>query len=357
MGETIKLDKFMYDKAHKGKKTFSQYLEEQHPSSEGSALDAFERALKQENIITRSIYEKGVVADDVDAFYTTEESRVLFPEYIARQVREAIVQDTMLPWLVGVNTFIAGDAYRTFYVDDQPSDQKKVRVGEYGELPRAKIIGREQAVRIYKFGRAIEASYEVIRRMQIDMIALHVRRIAMQVAKDKVEEIIEVIRDGDGNNNAAPLLRMRADLHKDATPGTLTSEAFLRFLMEFEEFPCNTLIGSKDSFIQLVFSHVPELNTVELMKLLAQGTTIGVTLSAPQMPTGSIRLFWHKDVGKHELIGINNQYAIEQVTEVGSDIAEADKFITRQTNILTISENNGYSKIFVEATKRLNINA
>lgn len=104
-------------------------------------------------------------------------------------------------------------------------------------------------------------------------------------------------------------------------------------------------------------TNIPNLTTTDLIKLLAQGTTVGVSLTAPQLPNDSIRLFWHDDVPQYHLYGINNRYAIEQVTEAGSDIQESDKFITRQTGVLTISENNGYSKIFNETTKILNINA
>ena len=193
MTDKIILNRTMYDQARSAKQTISQFLEQKYPTPEGEKLDAFQRALKQEGIFTRSIYDKGISASELEAFYRTEESRFLFPEYIARTVREAIVQDTMLPWLVGVYTTIDSDTYRTFYVDDQPEKQKKKRVTEAAELPRVKITGREQVVKIYKFGRAIEASYEVLRRMKIDMLALHLRRIAMQVAKDKVEEILNVI--------------------------------------------------------------------------------------------------------------------------------------------------------------------
>ncbi len=356
----IKLDRRMYDQAREEKITLSQLLERLDPSPEGSPLDAFERQLKRLGIKTKTVYKSNgdvIYADTVDAFYRTEESAVLFPETISRTVREAIVQDTMLPWLIGQNTVITGDSYRTFYVDDQSSKQKKKRVTEAAELPRVTIKGRDQMVRIYKFGRAIEASYETIRRMQIDMLALHVRRIAIEVAKDKVEEIIAVIRDGDGNNNAAPVLRMKADLDSSATVGTLSTKAFLLFLMLFEEFPCDTLIAAKDAFVQLVMANIPNLSTVDLLKLLAQGTTVGISLTAPQLPSGDVRLFWHKDIPNLQIYGINRQFAIEQITEAGSDISESDRFITRQTSILTISENNGYSKIFNEATKILNINA
>lgn len=352
MTDKIVLSRTMYDQARAAKQNISQFLEQKYPTPEGEKLDAFQRALKQEGIFTKSIYDKGISASDVEAFYRTEESRFLFPEYIARSVREAIVQDTMLPYLVGVFTTIDSDTYRTFYVDDQPAKQKKKRVTEAAELPRVKITGRDQVVKIYKFGRAIEASYEVLRRMKIDMLALHLRRMAMQVAKDKVEEIINVIVNGDGNNNAAPVIKSSV-LVGSAT--TLTAEVFLRFLMEFEEFPCNTIIADKAGFINIVLAELPSLSTADVLKILAQGTSVGINLTAPQMPSGAVRLFWHKDVGAKKIIGINNQFAIEQVTEAGSDIYEAGKFIERQTEILTLSETNGYAKVFNEATKVLHL--
>ena len=354
----IKLDRRMYDQVRHDRITLSQLLERMDPSPEGSALDAFERQLKRLGIKTKMVQKPNgdvVYPDTVEAFYRTEESAVLFPEYIARTVRQAIVEDTMLPYLIGQSTVIPGDTYRTFYVDDQPQKQKKKRVTEAAELPRVTIKGREQVVKLYKFGRAIEASYETIRRMQIDMLALHVRRIAIETAKDKVEEIIDVIKNGDGNDNAAPVYKQKADLWSGATENKVSPEGFLLFLMLFEEFPCDTIIAAKDAFIELVMANIPNLSTIDLIKLLATGTSFGVNLTVPQLPNGDVRLFWHKDVPSKQIYGINRNFAIEQITEAGSDISETDKFITRQTSVLTISENNGYSKIFTEATKILRI--
>jgi len=354
----IVLNHKMYSEAFAKRETFSKYLEKLDPTPEGSKLDAFERQLKERGIFTKSIYDKGITASVMeDAFYRTEDNDVLFPELIARTVREAIMQDTMLPALIGQYTTITGNSYKSFYVDDQPTKQSKKRVTEASELPKCKLSSRTQEVKIYKYGRAIEASYEVIRRMQIDMLALHVRRIGMQAAKDKVEEIITVIKDGDGNNNAAPILRLNADLDSGATAGTLTAKGFLAFLMEFEEFPCDTLIAAKDAFLQILLTSIGSFSAADVLKLLAAGAGKGVSLSVPQFPDGAIKLFWHKDVTSLNVHGINKQYAIEQVAEAGSDISEAARFILNQTQVLTVSENDGYSKLFKEATKTLNVNA
>lgn len=354
--EQIQLSMNLYDQIIERKISLSEYLDEITEIPEGSNLDAFELQLKRLNICTKSIPGRRQ-ADQVQAFFRTGESEVLFPEFISRQVREAITQDTMLPALIGRYTTIDSDSYKTFYVDDQPAKQHKVRIGEAAELPTSKIVGRTQNIQLWKYGRAIDYSYEFVKLMQIDMLAMFVRRIAMQTAKDKVFDVLDVIENGDGNNNAAPTYNL-TDLDTGATTaGTLTSKGFLKFLMQFEVFPCDTLITDKDTFVDLVLTDTTGLSVANLIWVLAQGNTVGFTISAPQMPNKSLRLFWHDDVTPKDIIGINSQYAVEQVTLAGSDIQESQRFIKRQVETLTVSEINGYAKLFNEATGILKVNA
>lgn len=360
--ERISLDRNMFKAAEKKRMSFSQYLsqlETEKGLNQGVAegLDAFERQLKVRGILTKSNYEKGLRASKVeDAFYHTEDNDILFPEFVSRNVREAIVRDTVLPLVIGQYTTIDSNSYKTIYADDQPEKQSLKRVTEAAELPKTKLVTRQHEVSIYKFGRAIYASYEVIRRMQIDLLALHIRRIGIQAAKDKLEDVIDVIENGDGNDNAAPTLNLTT-LDTDASSGTLTAKGWLKFLMEFEEFPCDTAICSKDAFLQILLTDLGEYTAADVLSLLSQGATKGVTLNAPQLPTGSVNILWNSNVSGTKVLGLNKQYAIEQVTEAGSDIQEADRFITNQTQVLTVSENSGYSKIFQEATKTLDIDA
>lgn len=352
----IALDRKMYKEAAAQRLNLTQFLERLDPSPEGSVLNALGRQLKERGILTKSDFAKGIAASVVEeAFYRTEDNDVLFPEVIASGVREAYVSDVMLNALIGQYTTITGNAYKTVYADDQPTKQSLKRVTEASELPSTKLTLRTQEVQIYKYGRAIRASYEVLRRMQIDLLALHVRRMAMQAAKDKVSEILTVIKSGDGNDNAAPVIKL-TDMDSTATSKKITAKAWLAWLMEFEEFACNTVIASKDAFLQIMLTDLGSFTAAQALTLLSQGKTGGIAVAAPQLPNGQVNLFWHDDLTQYEILGINNQYAIEQIFEAGSDIQEADRFITNQTNVLTISENSGYSKIFVEATKKLDLN-
>jgi len=352
----IALDRRMYKEAAAQRLNLTQWLERLDPSPEGAVLNALGRQLKERGILTRSDFAKGIAASTVEeAFYRTEDNDVLFPEVLASGVREVYVTDPMLSSLIGQYTTIVGNSYKTVYADDQPTKQSLKRVTEASELPKTKLVTRTQEVKIYKYGRAIEASYEVVRRMQIDLLALHVRRMAMQAAKDKVSEILTVIEDGDGNSNAASVIKL-TDMDSAATSKTLTAKAWLAFLMEFEEFAANTVVASKDAFLQIMLTDLGSFTAAQALKLLSEGRTSGIAVSAPQLPNGQINLFWHNDLTQYEILGINNQYAIEQVFEAGSDINEADRFITNQTQVLTISENSGYAKVFTEATKKLDLN-
>jgi len=354
----VKLYRDMYKEAKELGISFSQYLEKVDPSEEGSKLTAFERHLKDQNILTQSIVGKGIVASKVEAFYRTEESKVLFPEFINLTLRESMIATSILPYLVAMTTEIDSNAYRTVYCKDQPKAQKKKRVTEASELPKSKIITAENTVKIYKFGTAIEASYEAIRRMRIDMLAVHIRRIGQQASNDEVEEILAVVKDGDGNSNAATALKNKT-LDSGATAGTLSQDAFINFLLEFYPYSCNTLVCNKVALVQVLKLLYPGQNTSQLVTMLMGGMALPTKVKMPQGFFNDVTILYSPDIAdinSHAAIyGIDSRYSIEKIVEMGSSINESDRFITNQTEVLTISENAGFSKMFNECTKTLEI--
>ena len=85
--DTIKLEKGMYQEAGR---SFTQVLERLDPSEQYKGtgmegLDAFQRQLKRFDIKVR-----GAASDPVEKFFRTADSAVLFPEYIARSVRQGM---------------------------------------------------------------------------------------------------------------------------------------------------------------------------------------------------------------------------------------------------------------------------
>lgn len=105
----VKLEKGMYRESGK---TFTQVLESLDPSEnyKGTALegtDAFQRQLKRFDI-----HAKGAYSDPVEKFFRTMDSSVLFPEYIARAVKQGMEENNVLPKITASTTTIDAMDYQ-----------------------------------------------------------------------------------------------------------------------------------------------------------------------------------------------------------------------------------------------------
>ncbi len=345
----------LYRQAHSKEMTLSMLLESIDPSSEGSKLDAFERLMQEAGIVTRNIPEKNIFSSKVDAFYRTDENKLLFPEYIARTLVQAMVQYPVFQYLVAARTMIDSNVYKAAYLDLDDASNKKAtqmrRVTEAAELPVAKLKLGESAINIYKYGRAIEASYEALRRMSIDVFNIHLQEIGIQAADNKIAEILTVIKDGDGNNNAA--ISYKAKDLDSSFSSALTRTAWIKFLLKFYPRACNTVVADEEGLLQILEVLYPASTVAGLMdELLAKGLNISVQL--PQNIVTNVTLLYSPYVekinNKHAIYGLNRESAIEEIVEVGSTISEVDKFIKNQTELLTISENSGFRKILKKSS-------
>jgi hypothetical protein len=357
----IALTKDMYDQAKKEHVSLSQLLERLDPTTGESKLTAFERQLKEHNIVTQSIAAKGIYASNVEAFYRTEESRVLFPEFVATTLRESLMAESILPYLIALTTPIDSNAYRTIYCKTTAANTKaakRKRVTEAAELPKSKLVTAEQTTNIYKYGNAIEASYEVIRRMRLDLLQLHVRRIGQQAAHDEVLDILDIIKDGDGNDNAATVYK-NMTLDTSATTHVLSQNAFISFLLKFFPYKCNTIVANEAGLLQVLNILFPAATASHMIALLIGGMALPARVQMPQGLFSEFVLLYEPQVetvnGHAAIYGLDKRYAIEKVIETGSDISEAAAFISNQTQLLTISENSGFDKVLAEASAILEI--
>ena len=107
--DNIHLEKGMY---HEAGRSFTQVLEQLDPSEgyRGTPLentDAFQRQLKRFGIRV-----KGAGSDTVEKFFSTFESAVLFPEFLARAVRQGMDEANILPAITATVTRIDAMDYR-----------------------------------------------------------------------------------------------------------------------------------------------------------------------------------------------------------------------------------------------------
>ncbi|MDR0951448.1 MAG: phage major capsid protein [Oscillospiraceae bacterium] len=336
----IKLDKGMYGESGRN---FSQVLEKLDPSEEykGSAyegLDAFQRQLKRFDIKAR-----GAGSDAVEKFFRTTESSVLFPEYVARSVRQGMEDENILPAITATVTKIDGMDYRSIYSVPTSDEKSLRRVEEGASIPQTEVKVRENLVKLHKRGRMLVASYEAVRFQKLDLFSVMLKQIGAQIMRMHLDDAIDVIINGDGNDNAAESFSVGTSPISGAA-GTLTYNQLLEFWSEFDPYTLNTLLVSPDAMLQIL--RCSEFQN-PLTGLNFQGT------GQLSNPLGA-KLLKSAAVGTGTVIGLDRAYALEMIS--ASDVAvEYDRLIDRQLERAAITSISGFSKLYTEAAKVLNI--
>ncbi len=329
--ENITIEKGMYQT--KGGMTAA--LEQLDPSENyaGTALeglDAFSRQLKRFDIKVN-----GRGSDCVEKFFQTSNSAALFPEYISRAVRQGMERADILPNLVATVTDIEGMDYRSIVSAPSEDDKSLKIVSEGAAIPQTTVKTRENLVKLHKRGRMLVASYEALRFQRLDLFTVTLNQIGAYIARAQLKDAIDVLRNGDGNNNAA-------DNVAAETSGELSYGDLVKLWASLAPYELNTILAPTAQMQKILA--MPQMQDATA-GLDFQGTGKMVTplgaslLHAPEMESGAI-------------IGLDKNCALEMV-QAGGVMTDYDKLIDRQLERAAITCTAGFSKIFTEAAKTL----
>ena len=229
--DSVRLEKGLYSTGN-----FTKALESIDPSAEyaGSSLeglDAYQRQLKRFDIKV-----SGPSSDVVDKFFKTSDSAVLFPEYVSRAVRQGLEEANVLDQIVASTTVIDGLDYRSITSDPTEDDKQLKVVAQGAHIPETNITMKENLVSLHKRGRMLVSSYEAIRFQRLDLFTVTLRQIGAYIARSQLSDAIDVLKNGDGNNNAASSSSV-------ASAGTLTYADLVSFWNGFDPYELNTIIA------------------------------------------------------------------------------------------------------------------
>lgn len=334
--DNLKLEKGMY---HEAGRSFTQVLESRDPSEQyrGTALeglDAFQRQLKRFDIKV-----KGTGSDVVEKFFRTADSAVLFPEYIARSVRQGMEETDLLPQLTAAVTRFDGMDYRSITSEAGGEEKELRRVDEGTEIPSTTVKVQENLVKLNKRGRMLVASYEAVRYQKLDLFSVTLRQIGSHIAQMLLADAVDVLIHGDGNDNAAAASETKG-------AGVLTYDELVDFWAAFDPYEMNTLLVSSDVLLKML--KLAEFQN-PLTGLNFQGTgKLATPLGATLLRTSVLP--------KNTAIGLDKRYALELVQ--GSDVmVEYDKLIDRQLERAAITTISGFAKLFQGASRVLTVKA
>ncbi len=332
--DNLKLDKGMYREAGR---SFSQVLEREDPSEryKGTSLeglDAFQRQLKRFDIKV-----KGAGSDVVDKFFQTADAAVLFPEYISRTVRQGMEEGDILPHITAAVTQVEGLDYRSITSEAGGEEKELKAVQEGAAIPETTIKVQANLVKLKKRGRMLVASYEAVRYQKLDLFSVTLKQIGAHIARTHLEDAVDVLINGDGNENPAQVTALDAGK-------TLDYEGLVDFWARFDPYVMNTLLVSGDVMLQLL--KLPEFQN-PLTGLNFQGTGRLTT------PLGA-NLLRTSVLPEKTAIGLDRRFALEMV-QSGGVMVEYDKLIDRQLERAAITTISGFAKVFPEASQVLKV--
>jgi HK97 family phage major capsid protein len=331
---TIPLHEGMYAEAAQRSFDLTAYLESLDPSPANSDLDAFERQLA-----LAGIRVNGETADIIDRFFSSQENAVLFPEYVSRSVQTGIEDFTKLQKILAARVKVDDNTYKSIYMDESDSDSTKKSlavVSEGADLPEIELTTSDHTIDIHKYGRYLKASYEAIRRKRANVVAIFLRSIGVQIQRDKFIDALDVLVNGDGNNNAASVIDA-------ATAGTLAYGDIVGFTLAFSPYQMNVML----------------CNTATASTLLTIEEIREPAVSGDFQTNGEIsRLFGAElvvddSVDDDIIIGLDRRFALQEIYETGV-LTESERLIRRQIEGTAISEIAGFAKLITSACKVLN---
>lgn len=376
--EEVVLDKSMYAEAAAEKMSLSQYLERIQPSKEGDVLDAYERQLKRYGIVIKSQPEKGIYASTIDQFMKASEtyangannqplqtgvpaSAILFPEFISRVARMALLNNTDydVANLLATTRIIGASTYKELWIDmvagtnSQPdiSKYEMGRTGEFAEFPRVQIQWEERAQSVVKRGVQVDMSYEFQREASLDILSIVISRIMLSQSRQLFFKAL------DKAYNGAPAVES-STLDAASAGGKLTYEAWLKWTASFGVYAPSTYYMSVNTAIKVIMMEKPNIDPVGLMASLKQGpVTQNIQVARGLWKNVTIFPLTDGTLPEDYILTFDKDYCLERVIQVGTDLQETERIITQQFDSVVISIADEISRIFDDSRFVLHISA
>lgn len=312
--------------------TLSELLENDHydPSPAGSPLDAFERQLA-----LRGIRLGGKYPATVELFYRG--APALLPEFMRREITRGMKMRPELNMLTASTANVASNRYAPFAVDTSAEDTTlSLRpLADGANVPAVVVNEQLHTINVPDYGLVLKASYKALRHRTTDQFKVLLWYIGYRLQTDKMALLIDVIRNGDGNDNAAETVNTDSS-------GTLDYDDLVKFWAELHPFEMNTLVCSKAAVREIL--NLTEFKDPMIgFKFQSAGELIS--------PLGA-RLVRCDEVPDDLVIGMDRRFAIEEVITQTLAI-EYDKVIEQRIEEAVISESVAYAKVIQDAAKVL----
>ncbi|HOK09984.1 MAG TPA: hypothetical protein PLT82_11200 [Candidatus Hydrogenedens sp.] len=253
----------------------------------------------------------------VERFFQTDpNTKWLFPDLVRESVVAGMQSKPIYPQLIIRDEHIGSAVYDVPYVEESEEEEELRLVSEGSAIPESEITYGDRVIRLEKLGRGVIASYEVIRRMSVDMLRVHLRRMGECLGRnlDKRLALILVYGDASGSGTAPEILN-------SSTAGTWSYTDLVRAFLH---------LTTKNFFTPTHL--VADANTMEALLSLPELTDSGLFdfARSGNLPTPlGVKLVPMADHPANCFTLLDSRYAVQKLTEQDL-LVESDRLINQQ---------------------------
>jgi hypothetical protein len=329
-------DLSLYAEAQERGMSLSELLEELDPSPQESQLDAFQRQM-----LVLGISGTGRRAITVEDFYLGG-GLILLPEFIQREIQNGyrMVQDP--EELLAASVPVNSPSVKPIYIKMDNAKESLAKRSEGAAFPTVQLLYREKETDIVDKGRRFDFSYRVIRGQRLDEFKVFLWWIGAQLAYDEIDEIYDVIANGDGTSPGA------TDVF-NGTAGTWAYSDMVHLAMSFDVPAQMThIIGTRDDVeVILNLNQYQDPDTWHAAELFRkQGKYQGL------LPMNA-RLVVAPNATATEFVALDKRFAIRESVAQPLMI-EAEKVISQKLESAVISKESVYTIMVDDAIKASN---
>jgi HK97 family phage major capsid protein len=259
----------------------------------------------------------------------------LFPDIVREAVVTGMRRKPVYPHLIIRDERIEGTAYDVPYVVEDSAEEELRGVAEGAAIPESEIKYGDRVVRIDKKGRGVVASYEVIRRMSVDMLRVHLQRMGERLGRNLDTRIATVLVGGDSSGAGTAATTVNTATSGSWVYGDIVS-GFLTLAMEHYFTPTHMLANADLAQTILTMEEFKDALLFDFAKTGTFPNPLGVSL----VPMA--------DQPANKLTILDRNYAVSKLTEQDL-LVENDKLINQQWDRSYLTVVTDFAVIYKDA--------
>ncbi len=267
-------------------------------------------------------------------FQSSPDAKWLFPDMVRESVLTGLRRRPIYPELIAGDERIEGAVYSLPHVVEDEDEESLRTVAEGGAIPESNITYGDRVVRLDKRGRGVLASYEVVRRMSVDMLRVHLERIGERLGRDLDVRVVEVLNAGDGSPGSAPTVIDSTALgswqYDDLIRG------YLHLMQQHYFTPSHFVVSRPTAETLLGLPEIKDATQFEFSRTGSFPRPLGMRMVVSDV---------HPDV---QMTVLDARYAVQKVTEQEL-MVESDKLIHQQWDRTYLSIVTDYAVLYEKA--------